>query len=147
MRGVDELPNHELTGRIIGLAMKVHRELGPGFLESIYRNALWIELAEIGLDFATEKVLAVRYRGKLVGSYQADLIVGGCVVVEIKAVSTLLPAHEVQLVNYLAATDIAVGLLLNFGGASLAFKRKHRDPRPSAPPSLHDPPAPESQSC
>ena len=140
--------SHKLTGTIIGLAMKVHREPGPGFLEAVYRNALCIELAEIGVDFATEQSLAVRYRGRLVGTYQADLIVRGCVLVETKAVTALLPAHESQLVNSLATTGIELGLLLNFGSPSLNFKRKHRFPRSNpSPPSLHDPPNPESQSC
>ncbi len=128
-------PSHELTGQIIGMAMKVHRSLGPGFLESVYRNALCIELAEAGLDFETEQDLAVSYRGKLVGTYRADLIIRGHLLVEIKAVLSLLPAHEAQVVNYLAATGFDLGLLLNFGSASLAFKRKHRAPKSPAPPS------------
>jgi len=106
--------------------MKVHRALGPGFLETVYANALAYELETQGFAFQSEQPLAVTYSGVIVGSYVADLIVGGALIVEIKAVLTLAKAQEAQLVNYLTATGIETGLLLNFGAPSLEFKRRQR---------------------
>lgn len=116
----------DLTGKIIGAAMKVHRTLGSGFLESVYQQALQIELCRMGLKCASAQPIKVHYEGFIVGDFVADLLVEERVIVELKAVSTLAPVHEVQTVNYLAATGIKVGLLLNFGAPSLQFKRKHR---------------------
>ena len=120
---------YDLVGIVIGCAMRVHRELGPGFLEKVYQNAIAIELAEAGLEFEVEKRIRVRYREQVIGDYVADIVV--CdeeseIIVELKAVIALTTAHEVQLVNYLTATGIDIGLLLNFGGESLQFKKKHR---------------------
>ena len=114
---------------MIGCAMRVHRELGAGFLERVYQNALAIELSGAGIGFEMEKRITVCYREQVGGDYVADLVV--CdeeleIVVELKAVLSLTTAHEVQLVNYLTATGVDVGLLLNFGGESLQFKKKHR---------------------
>jgi len=106
--------------------MKVHRVLGPGFLESVYQNALAHEVRKAGLNVQVECSLEVEYEGVVVGRFVADLLVAGAVIVENKAVLKLLPLHEVQLVNYLTATGIDVGLLLNFGAASLEFKRRSR---------------------
>ncbi|MBA2433081.1 MAG: GxxExxY protein [Chthoniobacterales bacterium] len=106
--------------------MKVHRELGPGFLESVYRNALAFELRRAGLTVALEKHLTVKYEHVVVGDFIADLVVNDAVICELKAAIALSKADEVQLVNYLTATNHDVGLLLNFGTASLQFKRKHR---------------------
>jgi GxxExxY protein len=117
---------YDLAGEMIGAAMKVHRALGPGFLETVYANALAYELETQGFAFQREQPLAVTYSGVIVGSYVADLIVGGALIVEIKAVLTLAKAHEAQLVNYLTATGIETGLLLNFGAPSLEFKRRQR---------------------
>jgi GxxExxY protein len=116
----------DLAGRIIGLAMKVHRTLGPGFLESVYENALCIELQRAGLVFERQKPLCVLYEGVSVGDFSTALIVEKTLIVELKAVAALVQAHEVQLVNYLTATGTEDGLLLNFGGPSLEFKRKYR---------------------
>ena len=122
---------HELlTGRIIGCAMTTHRTLGPGFLESVYRNALAVELRRAGLEVEREKAIAVRYRDVVVGEFRADLLVERCILVEVKAVRALAPAHEAQLVNYLSATGLDLGLLLNFGAARLQFRRKSRVYRP-----------------
>ena len=122
---------HEaLTEQIIGCAMAVHRSLGPGFLESVYQNALAHELRKAGLDVACEKKIQVVYDGVVVGDFFADMLVQGVVMVENKAIQKLAPAHEAQLVNYLTATGIEIGLLLNFGAASLEFKRKTRTYRP-----------------
>lgn len=118
--------NNDLTGQIIGLAMKVHRTLGPGFLESVYQKALLYELAKAGLRVESDKPIQVKYEGIIVGDFKADLIVNDELIVELKAVSGIIVEHEVQLVNYLAATGKDIGLLINFGGRSLEFKKKFR---------------------
>ena len=106
--------------------MNVHRTLGPGFLESVYQNALVLELQGANLTCETQTPLEVHYRERVVGNFLADLVVEGCVILELKAVMALNQAHEVQLVNYLTATGIENGLLLNFGAKSLGVKRKFR---------------------
>lgn len=116
----------ELTHAVIGATMTVHTRLGPGFLEEVYQNALLLELAKQNLPAQKEVPLDVRYDGVCVGQYQADLIVERRLILELKAVSDLHPRHEAQLVNYLAATGIDDGLLLNFGTPSLQFKHKYR---------------------
>jgi len=109
----------ELTGRIIGCAIAVHRELGPGFLESVYQRALAIELRLAGIDFESEKVIHVSYRGQCVATHRVDLIVGGRIVVETKSVDRLDEAHVAQVLSYLRATGLRVGLLLNFRAVHL----------------------------
>ena len=122
---------HEnLTEMIIGSAMRVHRTLGPGFLESVYQKALSHELRQRGLDVQCEKPIQVIYDGVVVGDFTADMLVEGVILIENKAVQVLILAHEVQLVNYLTATGIEIGLLLNFGAEALEFRRKHRTYRP-----------------
>lgn len=118
--------NNDLTGQIIGLAMKVHRTLGPGFLESIYQKALLYELAKAGFKVESDRPIQVKYEGVIVGDFKADLVVNDELIVELKAVSGIVVEHEVQLVNYLAATGKDIGLLINFGGRSLEFKKKFR---------------------
>ena len=115
--------HQELTGTIIKAALAVHNKLGYGFLEKVYHNAMLIELKKQGLTAESEKSIKVFYDGQEIGDYFADIIVNNKVIVEIKAIKELLAVHETQLVNYLKATDINVGLLLNFG-PSMAFKRK-----------------------
>jgi GxxExxY protein len=115
--------HQELTQKIIKAAQNVHNVLGYGFLEKVYHNATVLELRKMGLEAAPEKPITVYYDSQVVGEYFADIVVDGKVILEIKAVQTLNAAHEVQLVNYLKATDIDVGLLLNFG-ESLDVKRK-----------------------
>ena len=129
-----------LTEKVIGLAMKVHRSLGPGFLESVYRNAFAFELRRAELAVELDKHLTVRYENVIVGDFVADMVVNENLLCELKAISALSKADEVQLVNYLTATNHDVGLLLNFGAPSLQFKRKHR--RPISDPvsvNLHNP--------
>ena len=109
------MKNQDLTEKIIGGAFKVHNTLGFGFLEKVYENALALQLRKAGLNAAQQCPVPVRYEGELVGDYVADLVVEETVVVEAKAVSGLEPVHEVQLVDYLKATGIEVGLLINFG--------------------------------
>lgn len=116
-------PHQELTEKIIGAAFEVHRELGAGFLEKVYENALAHELRSRGVTAAAQAEIEVRYKGEPIGVYFADLLVDGCVLVEVKATSGLDPQHEAQLLNYLKATGIKVGLLLNFGTRRLQVKR------------------------
>ena len=118
-----------LTQQIIGLAMRVHSALGPGFLESVYRRALLFELRRAGLKCEEQKRIKVLYEGVLVGEFIADIMVSGSLLLELKAVEVLHTAHEVQTVNYLTATGINVGLLLNFGGRRLQVRRKFRNTR------------------
>lgn len=118
------MEHEKLTRAIIGCAMTVHRILGPGFLESVYQNALTWELQSAGIPVECERRLQVRYRNAVIGDFVADMLVADVVLVENKAVHSLTSAHEAQLVHYLTATGIAVGLLINFGEARLAFKRK-----------------------
>ena len=127
------MEDRELTEKIIGCAMKVHSILGPGFLESVYGQALAYELRQAGLKVECEKSITVLYEGIAVGDFSADLLVENRVLLELKANQTLVVANEVQLVNYLTATGIELGLLLNFGAARLEFKRKSR----AIPERLH----------
>jgi len=104
-----------LTETIIGAAYKVHNTLGTGFLEKVYENALSIELKKQGLKAEQQKSLSVKYDGQIVGEYTPDIIVNGQVILELKAVDKTSVIHEAQLINYLKATGIEVGLLINFG--------------------------------
>jgi|CXWL01.1.fsa_nt_gi GxxExxY protein len=126
MSMMDTKLDDPLTEQIIGLAMKVHRVLGPGFLESVYRNALLIELHKAGLQADAEKRINVLYEGVSVGNFVADMLVEDKIILELKAVEAIGKAHEVQTVNYLTATGIDIGLLINFGSERLQFKRKFR---------------------
>ena len=117
------MKHKELTAKIIECAYKVHNSLGFGFLEAVYQNALLIELLKAGLRAEKEKKIQVYYNNKLVGDYIADIIVEESVILELKSVKELHPAHEAQLINYLKATCIEVGLLINFG-ESVEVKRK-----------------------
>ena len=120
------MTDDELTQTIIGCAYTVHNKLGPGFLEKVYENALRIELEKQGFRVKQQEPISVVYDGQVVGEYYADLWVDERVVVELKAALTLAKEHEVQLVNYLTATKVDLGLLLNFG-PSVHVKRKFRE--------------------
>jgi len=109
----------ELIEKILGAAFKVQNKLGAGFLEKVYENALSIELRKCGRAVEGQKAFPVRYEGAVVGDYQADLVVSAKVVVECKAVSNLDPVHEAQLMNYLKASGLRVGLLINFARSKL----------------------------
>jgi len=122
------LKEYDLCGQVIGAAMKVHSALGPGFLESVYQNALMWELRKLGVKAEAERPITVRYDGQIVGAFTADVLVDDSVIVELKAVQTLAKTHEVQLVNYLVATGPDEGLVLNFGTERLEFKKKFRRP-------------------
>lgn len=104
----------ELTQQIIAAAFTVQNALGAGFLEKVYENSLAVELRKCGFPVETQKAFPVRYDGAIVGEYQADLVVSGKVIVECKTVSNLDAVHEAQLLNYLKASGIKVGLLINF---------------------------------
>jgi GxxExxY protein len=121
--------NYDLAGRVIGAAMEVHRCLGPGFVESVYENALIIELETLKFEAERQKPIEVKYKEQCVGNFVADLVVDQTLIIELKAVQSILPIHEVQLVNYLTATGIDEGVLLNFGSESLQFKKKFRKPK------------------
>src|SRR2546423_7734126 len=109
------LVHRDLTEKIIGLFYEVYNELGHGFLESVYRNSFLIALRQVGLSCAFEVPVPVLFRGQDVGQFRADLLVEGKVLLELKAVQHLDKSHDAQLYNYLRATEIEVGLLLNFG--------------------------------
>ncbi len=113
----------ELTSKIIGAFYQVNDLLGFGFLEKVYENSMYIELKRAGLKVEKQKNIKVFYRGRDVGDYYAELIVSDLVIVELKAAESLCEEHEAQLINYLKATNIEVGLLFNFGRKA-EFKRK-----------------------
>ena len=125
------MKHKELTGKIIECAYKVHNILGFGFLESVYQNALLIQLQKCGLKAEKQRSVKVFYDGQIVGDYIADIIVEGKIVLELKSVKELHPAHEAQLINYLKATGIEVGMLINFS-ESVEIKRKVFDAPPAA---------------
>jgi GxxExxY protein len=118
--------HQELTRQIIGCAYKVFNTMGHGFLESVYEHCMLIELRSLGLEVVNQHPIKVHYNGQVVGNFEADLFVENAVIVELKSVSALSRIHEVQLVNYLKATGIDVGLLLNFDEQRVEVKRKLR---------------------
>lgn len=113
----------ELTDRIIGAAMTVSNELGIGFLEKVYENALLMELSDLGVEAEQQQPIEVTYKGATVGDFIADLIVDKTVIIELKCADTIARTHEAQLLNYLRATGIRIGLLLNFGTPRLGIRR------------------------
>lgn len=114
-RGATELVHGDLTREIIGAFYEVYREIGPGFLESVYQRSMPIALAARGVSSEKEVSITMRFRGVVVGDYRADLIAEGKVIVETKVSDQIAQAHEMQLLNYLRASSLRVGLLLNFG--------------------------------
>ena len=113
----------DLTERIIKCCFQVSNELGCGFLESVYERALLIALHEEGLNAAAQVPLKVDFRGNCVGEFFADIVVGSEVLVELKAAKAIAPEHVAQVLNYLKATGLQVGLLVNFGNAKLEYRR------------------------
>jgi GxxExxY protein len=110
-------PSEELDGlvnMVIGAAIEVHRHLGPGYLESVYEEALGIELSERNISFRRQHPISVEYKGKAVGEGRLDLLVADQLVVELKAVEALLPVHKAQVISYLKVTKLRLGLLVNF---------------------------------
>lgn len=104
----------QLARKVIGAAIEVHRTLGPGFLESVYEEALCVELASLGLPFTRQQTFGLNYRGHVVGQARLDLLVDGRLLVELKAVDALLPIHSAQVISYLKMTGLRLGLLINF---------------------------------
>jgi len=120
------MKHKELTAKIIDCAFKVHKRLGFGFLESVYQNALMIELLKAGFTAEKEKKIQVSYDDQIIGDFVADILVADTIIVELKSVKQIHAAHEAQLINYLKATGIEVGLLINFG-ERVEIKRKVLD--------------------
>ena len=117
----------ELTEKIIACAYTVYNKMGYGYLESVYERCMLIELADIDLNTEVQKRLKVFYREQIVGDFVADIIVNDTVIVELKSVSKIVKAHEIQLVNYLVSTNKPVGLILNFAKDKVEVKRKVKD--------------------
>jgi GxxExxY protein len=120
---VTDLKYEEITRQVIGCAFEVINELGAGFLESVYEKALHLALRQKGLSVIAQHPIMVLFRGECVGDFYADLFVEEKVIVELKAVKSILPEHQAQMINYLNATGIEVGLLINFGSPKLEYKR------------------------
>ncbi len=120
----DGFKHAALTEKIIQAAFTVHNTLGSGFLEKVYENTMSIELAKTGLNVVQQAALQVAYKDSIVGEYFADSVVEKKIILELKAVTHILPVHEVQLVNYLKATGLEVGLLINFANKQVQVRRK-----------------------
>lgn len=118
-----ELMHSELTRGVIGAAMEVHSNLGPGFLESVYEAAMAIEFNLRNVPYERQKAIPVMYKGEKAKDFLCDFLVDGKVLVELKALKTITGVEEAQVLNYLKATGLEVGLLINFGEQSLKYKR------------------------
>ena len=119
----NKYPKSELTAKIIGCAMEVHRILGNGFQEVIYQRAMVIEMENQGIEFSREHEMDIHYKGERIGGRRVDFFVEGEVMVELKAVIKMEDVHLAQAINYLEAYGLDIGLLINFGSMSLQFKR------------------------
>jgi GxxExxY protein len=117
------LKHEQITKSVIGCAFEVINELGAGFLESVYEKALLLALRQKGLSAISQHPIKVMFRGECVGDFYADIFVEEKVIVELKAVKAIAPEHQAQVINYLNATGIGVGLLINFGNPKLEYKR------------------------
>jgi GxxExxY protein len=109
----------QVATAVIGAAIEVHRQLGPGFLEKIYQEALCLELDSRGFNYERERAVVVHYRGTPIPGQRIDLIVGGCVLVELKAAARIDAVHETKMISYLRTTGLRLGLLLNFNGRTV----------------------------
>ena len=118
-----------LIKQTIQCAYTVHEVLSQGYLENIYKKALLIELQAHGIDAQEEVPLQVYYKGHIIGDYYADIVVAGKIILELKAVRSISPLHGVQLVNYLQATGLDTGLIINFGEHPIGIQRKYRSPK------------------
>ena len=127
----EQYPESELTGKIIGCAMEVHKILGNGFQEVIYQRALAIEMKKQRLEFSREHEMEIFYKGENIGSRRVDFFVEGKIMVELKAIILLEDVHLAQAINYLEAYNMEIGLLINFGSRSLQFKRVMKPGRKS----------------
>jgi GxxExxY protein len=120
---MEKYKDSDLTGKIIGAAMKVHSEFGNGFPEVVYQRCLAIEFKVMGIDYTQELEMPLFYRGQSVGKRRVDFLVEGRILVELKATTKLDDPHYAQIINYLTAYKLEIGLLINFGERSLMFKR------------------------
>jgi GxxExxY protein len=118
-----KLLHSDLTEKILGVYYDVYNEIGHGFLESVYNNCMFLALTKTGMSVRREVPVPVYFRGQDVGQFKADLVVEGSVLIELKAVQNLDRTHEAQVMNYLRATELEVGLLLNFGSPKPQFRR------------------------
>jgi len=118
MEEFDETLN-DLSYQVIGAAMEVHRILGPGLLESVYQEALCIELEDRSIPYEQQKIVGIEYKGRAIGDMRADVIVDKRIIIELKAVERILPVHQAQLLTYLKITKIRLGLLINFNTSIL----------------------------
>jgi GxxExxY protein len=123
MKEEKELPHSELTSDILGCCFEVMKELGPGFFERVYKNALLIAMRQKGLQVEVEQPFEVAFRGKIIGRYNADLLVRQTVIVELKCCDGLIREHQAQLFNYLKVARLPIGLLVNFRRRKLEWKR------------------------
>ncbi|MBI4476371.1 MAG: GxxExxY protein [Acidobacteria bacterium] len=116
MYSLEPVPSatEDIGSRVIGCAIDVHRALGPGYLEHLYRRALCVELTESGLTYEIEKQITINYKGTIVGIHRLDLIIENCVLLELKAVESLAYVHKAQVLSYLRASGLRLGLLINF---------------------------------
>ena len=131
VRAGESIKGHDfddVSGRIIGAAIKVHKELGPGFQEVVYQRALALELDAAGLDFAREEDIRVYYKGQHIDTRRVDFVVEDCIV-EIKARKQFLPEDHVQTINYLKGSEYRLALLFNFGAKTLEIRRYANDKR------------------
>lgn len=119
----DKILHQEITERVIKSFYTVYNTLGHGFLEKVYENAFMIELIKMGLNAEQQKKIEVFYDGKRVGEYYADILVNDLIILELKAADAIAPEHEAQIINYLKATKIEVGLLFNFGSKPQFIRR------------------------
>ena len=116
----------QLTSKVLAACFEVSRELGAGFIESVYENALLIALRQNGVAADAQVPLKVTFRDEIVGDFYADILVEDKIIIELKAAKALAPEHQAQLINYLKATGIEVGLLINFGKPKLEYRRLHK---------------------
>jgi GxxExxY protein len=115
-----------LTARILGCAFRVHTTLGPGFVESVYQRALIVDLQSEGLDVVVEKYIPIYYLNQPVGRHFLDVVIENRVIIEVKAVESICKGHYTQIRSYLKASNLKIGLIINFGGASLDYRRVDR---------------------
>ena len=120
---IDNFLYKDLSYKIIGIAMEVHRELGPGFLEKVYENALMILFKENNISAKQQENIKIKFRNKIIGDYIADIIVEDLIILELKSSKSINPIYKAQLGNYLKATNKKVGIILNFGKESLEVER------------------------
>src|SRR5438874_12565753 len=124
-----EPPHSDISEIVIGCCFEVIKELGAGFLENVYKNALFIAMRQKGLNVTAEQPFEVMFRNCKIGKYVADLIAENVIVVELKCCAALLPEHKAQVINYLKVSGVPVGLLVNFGQQKLEYKRLHHPNR------------------